>query len=424
MRKLFMYAKKIICTVLYFVRKYIKRALLQVPIIAKKLGMIYSYSNTKTWFETNGLPNHYFLMFKPEKVQMTLPKTSDSKVWNIFHDKSIDFIEVFLAKLPDGNYISKYNSVVTRDNVLLDDLSFEFGTPKDKKGFEHSVFSMRIPKEKYYDKTIAIIDTDGAYNYYHWIINILPKFYFVERSCIHIDYYVVSSDTPFQKQSLEFMNIPPEKIIPNTKELNIKAKYLLVSSFPGSPFFLNKESLKYLRKKFHLPKTQNNRIFITRRFATNKRNIINEKELIASLRRYGFEVYELASMSFKAQVKLFACAEVILAPHCVGLTNMVFAPDKAKVIEIINPQYKKMCYWYLANFIGLDYYCVRGVPSKDNSSKDIIVDIDKVEETLDLAGIKKLPKIQKTLPLPIIDKLAKFKRTQTLPTMDKSDELF
>lgn len=387
-----------------FIKKSIKKFLSKNPknsitknvftFLVKKAGLVHNYTTTKEWLKTNNLLEDNYCVVQPkETILLKKPKTVETKMWEVFNLTSLDdYKEVFVAKIPEGNYISKYYSYITKDKILLDDLSIEFGSPVDKEGFEHSVFCRTIPKETYYDKTVAIIDTDGAYNYFHWIMNILPKIDFIEKSKMEVDYYLITMDMPHQKETLEFFNIPPEKIIQNNSKLNIKAKYLIASSFPTSPGAINPESLEMLRKKFNIPRSLDKRIFITRKNAPQGRRIINEDEVINLVKKYGFEVCEPEKLNFRSQIELFSSAEIILAPHGAALTNMLFCHSDAKIIEIFNPKYRALCYWILANLLNLDYYYLLGegeIPSLDQVTYDcsgnITVDIDKLEKTIQLA---------------------------------------
>ena len=58
----------------------------------------------------------------------------------------------------------------------------------------------------------------------------------------------------------------------------------------------------------------NERIYISRRYATSRR-VLNEEELCSLLQKYGFRICYLEQLSLKQQMVLFHGAGVILAPH-------------------------------------------------------------------------------------------------------------
>jgi capsular polysaccharide biosynthesis protein len=88
--------------------------------------------------------------------------------------------------------------------------------------------------------------------------------------------------------------------------------------------------------------------------------LVNEDEIINVLDEFGFKWVTLESMSVIQQVALFTQAEVVIAPHGSGLTNILFCQPGTKVIELFAPNYVYPCYWYLSNLVGLDYYYVLG----------------------------------------------------------------
>ena len=78
------------------------------------------------------------------------------------------------------------------------------------------------------------------------------------------------------------------------------------------------------------------RLYLSRREANDKRlpaaDILALETLLA---RYDFETLDLGEMSFEAQVRAAATAEIIVSPHGAGLTNLLFSPREAMVIELI-----------------------------------------------------------------------------------------
>jgi len=79
------------------------------------------------------------------------------------------------------------------------------------------------------------------------------------------------------------------------------------------------------------------RLFISRADASGRR-ILNEDAIMNRLTALGFERLVLAEMPVPKIVSAFANAEIILSPHGSGLTNILFSPPGAQVIEIDHPR--------------------------------------------------------------------------------------
>ena len=126
------------------------------------------------------------------------------------------------------------------------------------------------------------------------------------------------------------------------------------------------------------------RVYVSRADA-DRRRVTNEADVMEVLAEYGFEAYQLGEMSFVENVALFAGADVVVAPHGAGLTNLLYAED-ASVVELFR-QNNTPTYFVLARQFGHRHRYVecraRGV--------DLWVDPAELEtavvEELDAAGL-------------------------------------
>ncbi|MCC6213174.1 MAG: glycosyltransferase family 61 protein, partial [Burkholderiales bacterium] len=96
------------------------------------------------------------------------------------------------------------------------------------------------------------------------------------------------------------------------------------------------------------------RIYLSRRDATRRR-MLNEADLTGRLTQIGFEVWRLDGMSVAEQQALLASARVVVAEHGAALTNIVWCPKGATVVDI-HPSVPAMpCFKILAEQRGLRY---------------------------------------------------------------------
>ena len=64
----------------------------------------------------------------------------------------------------------------------------------------------------------------------------------------------------------------------------------------------------------------------------------------------GFHDFRYSGSHFSLeQVKLFAQSEIVISSHGAGLTNMLFANQRAKMIEIIHEHIFSKYYWMLTS---------------------------------------------------------------------------
>lgn len=143
--------------------------------------------------------------------------------------------------------------------------------------------------------------------------------------------------------------------------------------------------LDYFRDKA-LPKREGkkiNRIFISRSKVSNRRKIINEDELFADLKKYGFSKYILDDMSIETQIDLFYDADYVVGVHGAGLTNIIFS-HKIKVLELFPTKYLLPHYYYLAKSLGhtYGYYSGAEADSTFTPNADFRVNVSEVVERL------------------------------------------
>jgi hypothetical protein len=86
------------------------------------------------------------------------------------------------------------------------------------------------------------------------------------------------------------------------------------------------------------------KIYISRKDSNNLRGIDSESVLESVLMNLGFDIFIASDWSIAAQVAIFSSAEVIVAPHGAGLTNIIFSSKKCKIIEINQDNYLNRCF--------------------------------------------------------------------------------
>jgi capsular polysaccharide biosynthesis protein len=120
---------------------------------------------------------------------------------------------------------------------------------------------------------------------------------------------------------------------------------------------------------------------ISRRHAPGRR-VANEEEMMRLLSRLGFVAHVLEELSFTEQVRLFASAKIVVAPHGAGLANMVFS-DGLSVVELFS-SYFNASFLTLAASLGFRYGCLECKPVRTIHPKrdDMMVDLDGLDDLI------------------------------------------
>ncbi len=297
-------------------------------------------------------------------------------------------------------------AVMTADHILLADLCREYpgtlpGCPQAANpNRPHRIFTTtQLPPVERIEGTVAVLTGLSANVYFHWMVDILPRLDILRRSGFpeqEIDWFYVNSVAkPFQRQTLEQLGIPGDRILESDRHPHLQASRLVVPSFASPLGWATPESIEFLRSHFlSPPSTPSNspkRLYLSRQTA-RYRNVINEADLIQCLDKQGFTVITLDKYSVQEQAQLFANAEVIVAPHGAALTNLVFCQPKTTVLELFSPNYIRYYYWSICQYLKLNHYyaigtalpcsALRRILYPDALTEDFWVDVSGVEELI------------------------------------------
>lgn len=252
-----------------------------------------------------------------------------------------------------------------------------------------NLYKFKVPQ---LDTACSLINACSR-NYWHWIVECLPRLegveFYKQQTGVKPLIIIESDPTSWQIDSLKLLGYEPEDCI-RWNNSKIRVKKLVISSYRKQydKIYSIESSLacRWVRERILSNITDNKsagipfspKIFISRRKAFSRR-IMNETDVIKALSKLGFVDYVLEEMSFVEQVKLFAQAKIVVAPHGAGLTNIIFAQNLT-VIELISSSVP-LSFANVARGLGFRYGCFRcesfrlGIRHQDG---DMVVNIDEL----------------------------------------------
>ena len=194
-------------------------------------------------------------------------------------------------------------------------------------------------------------------NYCHWILDWLPRLSLCERAAPFDNIVSIEELGPdFMRESLAFLGYQDKTIIAlgNTPHVlrfetllipdNILEKRLCHPMYNCHP-----DLLQWWRSRCPAHKPHR-KLYIPR---LSRRVVFNEKDLLGLLD--GFEIFDPGQHSFTKQIKMFSEAEMIVGAHGAGLTNLLFAPEGCRVLELFSYRGGSPTYFCLANALNHDY---------------------------------------------------------------------
>lgn len=92
------------------------------------------------------------------------------------------------------------------------------------------------------------------------------------------------------------------------------------------------------------------------------RSVLNEAAVIQALQfNFGFETVDFDQLGILEAINLMQQTEIIVGMHGAALTNMIYMPSQAHVVEFrYNGKHHNHCYWHLASSCNLHYSVVFG----------------------------------------------------------------
>lgn len=300
----------------------------------------------------------------------------------------------YAATIGNGAFYGERGAIFAADRTVLEDVS----APAALRSLRTLD---KLPPASYLAETVAPLTYKFANNYFHWMMDILPRLLLLRLTGIPIDRYIISPQGRYPYlETLRLLHVPEEALLVSDAGCHVLAKRLVVTSAVSHKQCYPRWAFEFLRRELAFasggkpPDETYDKIYISRAKA-GKRKVVNEAEVARLLKRYGFRIVELENMPLADQIHLFQSARTIVAPHGAGLTNLVFSPPGVKLIELFSPNYVKTYYWLLGSYIDADYYCLIGEPSGEpnpNSASDrrdnIVVPVGRLKKLLNIAGVR------------------------------------
>lgn len=315
----------------------------------------------------------------------------------------IDLLNNTVQFLPGQNQVGLFDRYLVLLNdikihtqegyIELEDNSIIIETTWSERNVVQDTYFDKLIKPKEYYKQGKWFSTllFWSWGYYHWICDILPRFYMVlEDLPMDTKIIIPANAQAWQIRSLELIGIERERMV----AFSLDQIWKLQDFYFAPPVAMTgdhmNEAVAWVSDKIvnqlgiKNNKFPKERIYISRGLA-NKRRIVNEEHLISYLKANGFKIVQNEVLSFDEQVQLYNSASIIVAPHGAGLTNMMFSKAGTAVLEIFEKGTLRRCYWTLAHAKKINYTCFLGnsIDIGIPGEADIEIEMDIFEKYFD-----------------------------------------
>lgn len=203
--------------------------------------------------------------------------------------------------------------------------------------------------------------------HFHWLTEVLPRLWLIRERAP--EFVLLLPDKPYIRtiglESLSLLGLNFADIVWMSEGQFLKVPNLYHISKLSPSGQMHDGIMHELRDAFVGARPQGaNRVYISRAGAW-RRKILNDHELIAILRNYGFEVFSGEGMNLEQQVELFSACNIAVGIHGAGLSNCLFMRP-GTVVELKKSELT-YAYWNLAGSLGHKYYYYNGIPDSKQS---------------------------------------------------------
>jgi len=335
----------------------------------------------------------YLTAYTEEKLALQSPVRNDTdKPYGQFNYPTTHARETFCTVAQQGAiWFDGYNTIAFDCNNKV--------ICEHNKGNEYAAYhSSKVTEVTELKGTACFLDARSSAIYYHWMLDVLPKLGILEKVGIEleaIDHFVVQAKSNYQYASLLSCGVPRQKIVSVDGPQYFHADSMLVPSLRNDlgekvytglglglgtwiPVFLQSRMIKQTEAQA-LYKKYGSKIYVSRS-TRGSRNVHNEPQLIESLKSRGFSVVEFENHSVSEQAGLMSMADVVIAVHGAGLTNVSYCKPGTLICEIFG-DYVVPCYWSLCGVAKLDYS--QFMASSVESDIDVIEPGQKIQHLRD-----------------------------------------
>ncbi len=330
-----------------------------------KLKKIY---NTKIeWLDCVG-KNNFSILKHNQQVISTSPIIHHSKTQienNSIHlDICIFKFENVLINMNSSSFflLDQKKLTVIIERVPQANLCYSNYTAGFIKSHNSSNALVRLNRKIIELDNVLFLGGNGCFNYYHWMIEIIPKLLFISNDLLikHDIKYILCDDSAksipsFQtllKLVLEHIgiNLP---VIYVKKDKNVKIKKVFYINNFNNILFNSKKILSqthyshlYPKSLYDLRKLLLNfaaphvkkipKIFLARR--QSQKRSYNQEEILNFFEKEGFQAIYLEDYSLEEQISIFYQAEFIVGPSGAAWSNLIFCQSGAKGISWLSEE--------------------------------------------------------------------------------------
>lgn len=362
-------------------RRMLARILRLLPISSRlggvPRGILWDSAEWIREREERGQPGGWQVVVRgSERITGPAPRSVESPIPPVFDSyRSVIFPELSVTCIRRGRVATSDGTVISPDDRVFDEFAHQWGDAVWRnKVFD--VAGLGRP-ERREGKWATLVVPAALVNVGHWLMDGVLRLSVLEAAGLAEDVKLIIPDTKSKyTQPVEALGYGPERY-DGLLEGHWEVEQLLVPSYLSTPGFIRPWGGRWIRERLGVERQPigDRRLWISRCRARNRR-LRNEDEILALLAREGFEKVELEELTFREQVDVFSQAQVVAGPHGAGMTDLLFAPHGARVLEFFPPDFINPVFYSMANSQDQEYYYLTGFSLPEDRNPEGARDLD------------------------------------------------
>ncbi len=305
-----------------------------------------------------------------ETFDRSLPVTNSERVRAEFgRCLNAEYAECHVAALTQARFagLGVGGVVISHDDKVVR----PYSPPRNEADprFHNALSALRLPPVVRTGMAVVVATRCADNNYAHWMLDHMTRFWALAQTGVgegDATLYIPGGRSKYQQYMLSRLSAAGMRfasVVGITPRLHVEAESLVVPSYVNPSLNMVRyghraEQLRFVSGLVEnaslAPERKAPRIFVSR--AKARRTVAAEAAILELLAPLGFKAVCLEDYSVPEQAALFRDAEVVVAFHGAGLTNLIFSRPGTVVIEIFAPDFIVTSFWSLCRDLGLRYF--------------------------------------------------------------------
>ncbi|KRA75528.1 hypothetical protein ASD89_08835 [Caulobacter sp. Root656] len=222
---------------------------------------------------------------------------------------------------------------------------------------EDGVAHLTIPDTlPVFERAAVFLAWGGVFNYGHFVLDCLPSLVALDEQGLLERYPPIAPPLKAWQRELIAMAVgkPVREVRAELVRIGAAVHATSMDHYLHGPGDLLGRTRARILARAPAPRTRGRRLYFSRR-GHSMRVMVNEAALEAALRARDFEIVRPERLSAADQIQMMQEADVLVGPTGAAMTNALFAPSGARIVEIQPQNFTSQWVWAASRCAGAEW---------------------------------------------------------------------